>query len=61
MKLKPMESKAYCLKDYKNRHYWESIGVITRINGQITQVFKCTQCGKCILKDLEEITRVYQC
>ena len=54
------ESKSYCLKDYKNRHFWESIGVITRANGQIAQVFKCSQCGKCILENLEEIVRVYQ-
>ena len=54
------ESKTHCLKDYKNRHCWSSIGVITRINGQITQVYKCSQCNKCILENLEEITRVYQ-
>jgi len=54
------ESKTYCLKDYKNRHFWESIGVITRANGQITQVFKCSQCKKYMLENLEEIVRVYQ-
>jgi hypothetical protein len=54
------ESKTHCLIDYKNRHNLESIGVITRANGQITQVFKCSQCHKCILENLEEITRVHQ-
>ena len=57
---KMKESKTHCLKDYKNRHYWESIGVITRADGTIAQVFKCSQCHKCILENLEEITRVYQ-
>jgi len=55
------ESITYCLKDYKNRHYWESIGVFARqTDGQIMQVFKCSQCGKCYLKKLKEIVRVYQ-
>lgn len=53
------ESKTHCLKDYKNRHYWESIGVITSQAGVIRQVFKCSQCGKIITEKLEEITRVY--
>lgn len=54
------ESIEYCLKDYKHRHYWESKGVITRPNGEIAQVFKCSQCNKCMLEKLEEITRVFQ-
>ena len=37
----------YCEKDYKNRHYWESIGVIHIDNQGEFQVFKCTQCHKC--------------
>jgi len=54
------ESVDYCLVDYKHEHYWESIGVITRPNGVIAQVFKCSQCKKCKLKTLEEIVRVFQ-
>ncbi|MGM0495443.1 MAG: hypothetical protein ACQERX_02150 [Bacillota bacterium] len=49
------ESKTHCLKDYENRHGWQSIGVITRVDGTIAQVFKCSQCHKCILENLEEI------
>jgi hypothetical protein len=52
-----IETTEYCLKDYKNRHYWESIGVITRQNGDIAQVYKCLQCKKCKLEILEQITR----
>ncbi len=59
-KEKKIETKTFCLKDYKNRHYWQSIGVFARENtGTIFQVFKCSQCGKIILEKLEEITRVY--
>lgn len=55
------ESKTYCLKDYKNRHCWTSIGVFASpYTGQIFQVHKCSQCNKIILEKLEEITRVYQ-
>lgn len=55
------ESKTYCLKDYKNRHCWQSIGVFARAtDGAIMQVLKCLQCEKCYLKELEEIVRVYQ-
>ena len=54
------ESIDYCLKDYKHHHYWESIGIITRQDGSIAQVFKCTQCHKCKLEILEQIVRVYQ-
>ena len=57
---KMLESRTYCLKDYYNRHFWESIGVITRADGTIAQVFKCSQCLKCHLENLEEIVRVYQ-
>lgn len=54
------ETTTYCLRDYKNHHCWQSIGVITRVNGQVTQVFKCSQCNKIILENLQEITRVCQ-
>ena len=51
----------HCLKDYKNKHYWESIGVFARqFDGEIMQVYKCTQCQKCMLQKLKEIVRVYQ-
>ena len=55
-----IESVTYCLKDYRNRHCWQSIGAIVAPNGAIKQVFKCSQCNKIILEKLEEILRVYQ-
>jgi hypothetical protein len=56
VKKKQIETKEFCLRDYKNHynHYWESIGVIVRVN-RIFQVLKCSQCEKVILKELEEI------
>ena len=54
------ESKTYCLKDYKNNHCWQSIGVITNESGIIREVFKCSQCQKIITEKREEITLVYQ-
>ncbi len=54
------ESITYCLKDYKNYHCWTSIGVITRADGQIAEVFKCSQCDKVMLENKEEIVRIYQ-
>jgi len=54
------ESKTYCLKDYKNRHCWKSIGVFSSANGVIREVLKCSQCHKIITEKLEEITLVYQ-
>ena len=55
------ESKIYCLKDYKNRHCWESIGVFARgSDGAIMQVFKCSQCCKVKLEKQEEIVRVFR-
>lgn len=51
------ESKTYCLKDYKNNHRLESIGVFARANdGEIMEVFRCYQCRKVILERREEIT-----
>jgi hypothetical protein len=38
------------LKDYKHHHCWESIGVISRQNGEISQVYECLQCKKCKLE-----------
>ena len=50
------ETIDYCLKDYKHRHYWESIGVIAYPNlFFIYQVFKCSQCQKIMLEELEKI------
>ena len=54
------ESKTYCLKDYKNKHCWRSLGAITSANGVIREVLKCSQCQKIITEILEEITLVYQ-
>jgi hypothetical protein len=51
------ESINYCLRNYKNHHSWTSIGVIARVDGQIAQVFKCSQCEKCRLINLQEIVR----
>lgn len=58
--VKKIETKTFCLKDYKNQHCWSSIGVFVREQtGTIFQVFKCSQCNKIILEKLEEITKVY--
>ena len=54
------ESKTYCLKDYKNEHCWQSIGVIVSPSYAIKEVLKCSQCQKVILETREEITLVYQ-
>lgn len=45
-----------CEKDYKSRHYWESIGVIGI--RPIYQVFKCTQCQKCVTVELDMLVKV---
>jgi hypothetical protein len=37
----------YCERDYKNKHYWESIGITETDRIVPHQFFKCTQCGKC--------------
>lgn len=37
----------YCERDYKHKHYWESIGVVETIRTPISQIFRCTQCFKC--------------
>ena len=42
-----------CEKDYKSRHFWESIGVVG-INPTY-QVYKCSQCEKIIHEPLEEL------
>ena len=61
MTTKPKESTTYCLRDYKNNHFWQGIGVFAREGtGTIFQVLKCTQCDKIKLEKLEEITRVFQ-
>jgi len=54
------ETRNHCLIDYKGHHDWVSLGVITRADGQIAQVFKCSQCNKIILQNLEEILGVHQ-
>jgi hypothetical protein len=53
------ESIDYCLRDYRNHHNWISLGAIVRPDGQIAEALKCTQCSKCRLVNLEEITRVF--
>ncbi len=47
------ETTTYCLKDFRNKHHWSSIGVIA-LHGYY-QVFKCSQCNKIMLEELNEI------
>ena len=62
--VKKKETVVYCLKGFEDNdyiHHLESIGVFAREGtGSIFQVFKCSQCKKIILEELEEITRVFQ-
>ena len=45
-----------CEKDYKHRHYWESIGCIGI--RPIYRVWHCTQCDKCITEELNLLMEV---
>ena len=45
-----------CEKDYKSRHFWESIGV-TGIR-PCFQVYKCSQCKKVIFEELESLVKI---
>ncbi len=40
-----------CEKDYENHHYWESKGTVF-IEGKIIEIFKCSQCQKCVKEEL---------
>jgi len=44
-----------CEHDYKNKHRWESKGVISDKYGTVWEVFKCSQCCKIISEELEEL------
>ena len=51
--MKESESELFnnkCPRDYKERHYWQSIGV-TGIR-PIYQVFKCSQCKRIVCEEL---------
>ena len=45
-----------CEKDYRNRHFWESIGV-TGIR-PIYRVWHCTQCDRCITEELKMLVSI---
>lgn len=52
-KMKESEAELFnskCPRDYKNRHYWVSIGVIGI--RPIYQVFKCSQCERIVTEEL---------
>ena len=40
-----------CEKDYKSRHYWDSIGIFENECG-IYKVWQCSQCCKAIYEKL---------
>lgn len=42
----------YCEKDYKNKHYWERIGIWQ----DEYILYKCSQCQKCKLHIIEFLT-----
>ena len=44
-----------CVRDYKNRHYWEKQGVIM-INGYIYNIWQCMQCGYYVREKLRFLT-----
>ena len=46
------ESLEFCEKDYKNRHYWERIGIYK--DSYI--LYKCSQCQKCKLIPIKFLT-----
>jgi hypothetical protein len=47
-----------CERDSNSRHFWEKLGVVfdpTKLRGnRIYLVYRCSQCGKCIIEDLTE-------
>ena len=45
-----------CEKDYKKKHYWQSIGVVWNMKGGTFSIWRCSQCGKCISERLEFLT-----
>ncbi len=44
----------YCPRDYKNRHYWESVGVE---RGMI--VYQCSQCRLCAFEEIKMIGNLF--
>jgi len=43
-----------CDKDYKGNHAWERLGLLRSQKGfRLYLVLRCTQCEKCLLKELE--------
>lgn len=43
-----------CERDYKERHYWENVGIIGN-NYDLKMVWRCTQCKKCLIESQELI------
>ena len=46
-----MNSK--CEKDYKDRHYWQKMGIDRDKLGVRYLIWRCSQCDKCIAEPLE--------
>ena len=49
------ESLDYCLKDYKNKHYWERIGIWR----DEYILYKCSQCQKSKLQPIRFLNDSY--
>ena len=41
-----------CGDDYKGRHFWQKLGVVN-LPQTIGLVWRCSQCQKCIVEELE--------
>lgn len=48
--------RSKCEKDYKSKHYWESIGCVGL--RPIYRVWHCTQCDKCITEEVDMLVKV---
>lgn len=51
------ESIEFCVKDYKNRHFWERIGIFKTTNGKNYILHQCSQCRKCKLEKIKIVKR----
>lgn len=50
--LKDTVMASECEKDYKKRHYWQKLGVVTDDKNIVYLIWRCSQCDESFAEEL---------
>ncbi len=51
-RLKERIMDSECKKDYKKRHCWNKLGVVTNDRNIVYLIWQCSQCEECFVEEL---------